>query len=126
MALPEHVKRQAMDAVDHKETTAQIRLYRDNTADRELFKAPPQQSNVEASREIPDHVKQQAKDAVGNIETTHQIRLVKDSGSPTASSGGSNTSCKAAENLAKSQKSEHNTDRFNDTITKDNFGREHG
>ena len=126
MALPEHVKRQAMDAVSHKETTAQIRLYRDNTADRDLFKAAPQQSNVEASREIPDHVKQQAKDAVGNIEATHQIRLVKDSGSVEPPSGGGNTSCKAAENLAKSHKTDYNTDRFHDTITKDNFGREHG
>ena len=126
MALPEHVKRQAMDAVSHKETTAQIRLYRDNTAQQELFNAASQQSKVEPSREIPEHVKQQAKDAVGNIETTHQIRLVKDSGSPTAPSGGGNTSCKAAENLARSQKMEHNTDRFHDTITKDNFGREHG
>jgi hypothetical protein len=63
-----------MDAVNHKETTAQIRLYSNRDATVELF--TDSGKNAPATRgSIPDDVKRQAMDAVANKETTAQIRL---------------------------------------------------
>lgn len=125
MALPEHVKREAMDAVGHKETTAQIRLYRDNDAHAPIFTDAGKDAPV-AEGPIPDHVKKQAMDAVSHKETTAQIRLVKDNGSPAPVATPSRETNKAAEKVARMHEMGHDADSVQRSMTKDNFGRENG
>ena len=131
MALPEHVKKQAMDAVNHKETTAQIRMYRNNdaadtTSSSAQKNAPASrgQGGVEQSTRtpIPEHVKMQAMDAVGHKETTGQIRLVKENGSPTPPAGPARDTDRTGEKIAQMQRSGHSADAVHAQVTKDAFG----
>ena len=128
MALPEHAKKQAMDAVSHKETTAQIRLYSNREAtdapQKDLFSSPKETGP--ASREIPDHVKKQGMDAVADKDTTAQIRLVKDSGSPVPQAGSARDTNRVAERIAQMQKESRDVNTVHRTITKDNFERDCG
>ena len=125
MAIPEHVKRQAMDAVSHKETTAQIRLYSQNpNAAPKLFNEPPKESPTLVQRgPIPDDVKRQAMDAVSNKETTAQIRLVKDNGSMSPTPSPNKESTKAAEKIAQMHRAGQDPDTVQNAMTKDGFGR---
>jgi hypothetical protein len=129
MALPEHVKRQAIDVVSHPETAKQLSLYRNNAArasPSDTFNAPTKSATAPAksgeSRTIPDDVKKQAMDAVGHKETTAQIRLVKDSGSVLPAGAGRQTN-QVAERIASMHKDGHNADSIHRTATKDNFDR---
>lgn len=80
--IPEHVRRQAMDAVAHRETTAMIRAYgHANVPPEQLFASRP--VAPAEPRPLSDDVKRQALDAVRHRETTAQIRLVRDTGSVT-------------------------------------------
>jgi hypothetical protein len=123
MAIPDHVKKQAMDAVSHKETTAQIRLYSNNHTPAKTF-SDAEKSAPAARGSIPDDVKRQAMDAVANKETTAQIRLVKDNGSLSPSPTPSQETNKAAEKVAQLHKTGHKADSVQQAMTKDNFGRE--
>ena len=118
MALPAHVKQQAMDAVSHSETTSQIRLVQDKGS---LFHGD-NASGV--GREIPASVKQQAMDAVSSKETTAQIRMVKDNGSVEPVGRTSHATNRVAEKVAAMQKSGQDAESVHRTVTKDNFGRE--
>ena len=126
MALPEHVKKQAMDAVSHSETTTQIRGYSNreaaDAAHKDLFSSPAQGGE---SKEIPDHVKKQAMDAVSSKETTAQIALVKDSGSVVPEGGPARDTSRTAERIAQMQKDSRDVDTMHRTMTKDSFEREH-
>jgi len=122
MALSENVKKQALNAVAHKETTEQIRRFQ-----KEYEPAPAPESSTKPSGpsspgSIPDHVKKQAMDAVAHKETTAQIRLVVDNGSvsPTATPGNKSG---RGEKIAELVKDGHNADSLHRTITKDNFDR---
>lgn len=84
MALTDEAKKQAMDAVSHRETTAMIRSYRDSGIEASpdsLFKQVhiPEKDVTP----IPEDVKRKALDAVSNRETLSQIRLVRDNGEVT-------------------------------------------
>ncbi len=115
-----------MDAVSHKETTAQIRLY----GGKDLPAAPafsPDEKNAPATRgSIPDHVKKQAMDAVSNKETTAQIRLVKDNGSVSPVATPSRETDKVSEKIAQLQKGGHGVDSMHQQMTKDGFGGDRG
>jgi len=124
MAIPDHVKRQAMDAVAHKETTAQIRLYSSNHVPARTL--PDTEKTAPAARgAIPDHVKKQAMDAVANKETTAQIRLVKDNGSLSPGQTPAHDSNRVAEKVAGLHKAGHQADTVHQAVTKDDFGREY-
>jgi hypothetical protein len=125
MALPEHVKKQAMDAVSHTETTAQIRLYRNNDVPAQTFSSAEKHEGPTRSP-IPDDVKKQAKDAVSHPETQAQIRLVKDNGSVSPAATPSQETNRIAGKTAQLEKSGHDADAAHQKMTKDNFGREHG
>jgi len=130
MAIPDHVKRQAMDAVSHKETTAQIRLYRNNEAQAPNFSAA--EKNAAAPRSdvprspIPDDVKKQAMDAIANKETVALIRLVKETGSPYPMATPSKETSRAAEKVAQMHQSGQGVDSVQRQVTKDNFEVAHG
>jgi len=123
-----------MDAVNHKETTAMIRLYSNNDSPAQTFspseKVAPATRGSTQGCSIPDHVKKQAMDAIANKETMAQIRLVKDNGSPfggqspTATPG--HDTNKVAEKVASLHQSGHGADSVHQAMTKDNFAREHG
>ena len=124
MAIPEHVKRQAMDAVNHRETTALIRAYgATSVSESSLFThhrtSPPE------VRPIPDHVKRQAMDAVSHSETRSQIRLVRDTGQVTPPATPTRESQRIAGKIAAMQRDGHSQDFMHKTITQDGFGREH-
>ena len=68
MALPEHVKKLAMTAVEGKETTGWIRNHTVNTESGQFFH--------ERERGMCERVKKEAVAAVSQSETTRQIRLV--------------------------------------------------
>jgi hypothetical protein len=132
MAIPDHVKRQALDAVSHKETTAQIRLYRHNDAPAQTFtSSAPEQSaaatqNATPRSPIPDDVKKQAMDAIANKETMAMIRLVKDTGSPYPMATPSKETSRAAEKVAQMHQSGQAVDSVHRHMTKDNFEVSHG
>ena len=68
MALPQHVKNLAADAVAGKETTDWIRKHNSDEATEPLFH--PQDGGISA------RVKQRAVDAVSDIEPLRHVRLV--------------------------------------------------
>jgi hypothetical protein len=127
MSIPEHVKRQAMDAVSHKETTAMIRAFQGSGAsvstryDFTHAKAPQPEVSP-----IPDDVKRQAKDAISHPETQAQIRLVKNSGEITTPLTPNRDTERIAGKVAQMQKSGQDMDATHKAMTKDNFGREYG
>lgn len=126
MPIPEHVRRQAMDAVSHSETTAQIRAFQTSgqTVSFERQFTPPEPS-VPEQRPIPEHVRKQAMDAVSHSETASQIRLVRDNGDITAPATPSRESQRIAEKIAQMNRSGMDTDTMQQQITKDGFGREY-
>lgn len=128
MAIPEHVKKQAMDAVSHKETTDMIRSFKGSGADvsqsyTTFTHAPEPKAEV---RPIPDEVKKQAMDAVSHPETQAQIRLVRDNGAVTAPLTPARDTDRIADKVAQMHKSGKDVDMTQRAMTKDNFGREHG
>jgi hypothetical protein len=68
MALSQHVKRLAMDAVAGKETTDWIRKHNSDAVTDSLF--DPQEEG------LSERVKERAADAVWDIEPLRQVRLV--------------------------------------------------
>jgi hypothetical protein len=124
MAIPDHVKKQAMDAVSSKETTAQIRLYRNNDAPAQTFS---ESKNAPAARgSIPDHVKKQAMDSINCKETVTQMKLVKDSEPMSPLSSPSHEKNRTAERIAEMQKSGQDVDSVQRQATKDGFERAYG
>jgi hypothetical protein len=124
MAIPDHVKKQAMDAVNHKETTAQIRLYSNNHEPAQTFSESPKIAPATRG-EIPDHVKKQAMDAIANKETMAQVRLVRDNGSLSPGPTPAHETNKVAEKVAGLHKTGHEADSVQQAMTKDNFGRDY-
>jgi hypothetical protein len=127
MAIPEHVRKQAMDAVSHRETTAQIRAYRDSgvTASPSFTPVMPVDNAKAGYQPITPEIRKQAMDAVAHKETTAQIRLVKDSGTITPPHTPSRKTTMMAERVAELHKSGQSVDAIQQKMTKDNFGREH-
>jgi hypothetical protein len=125
MAIPEHVKKQAMDAVSHKETTQMIRMYQNKDAAAPVLASPVKTATATRGA-IPEHVKKQAMDAVAHKETTAQIRLVKDGGAPMAPLAPSQEANRAAQKVSEMHKRGQDMDAVQRAMSKDNFGRDHG
>ena len=122
MAIPDHVKKQAMDAVSNKATTAQIRLYCNNDQPA-IFNS--EDKNLPATRgPIPDHVKKQAQDAISWKGTQSQIRLIEDKGSLSPVGVPSQGKGPLAEKVARMHQMGHGVDSVQRDMTKDGFGRE--
>jgi hypothetical protein len=125
MALPDHIKRQAMDAVSHRETIEMMRRYgvSDVTAS-ELFQnrhAAPVQRGA-----LPDEVKRQAMDAVGSREIVAQIRLVKDGGHVFPPTTPRTETNRIAGKISQMHKTGHHPQRIQREMSKDDFGRDYG
>ena len=124
MAIPEHVRKQAMDAVSHRETTALIQLYRGNAEVAPDFSGPPDVSR--SYDKITPEIRKEAMDAVSHPETQALIRLVKDNGEISAPTTPSQKSLILAERIAEMHKSGQDVSSIHRDISKDDFGREHG
>lgn len=121
--IPEHVKRQAMDAVAHKETTAFIRSYGATEVPEQRLFTHAQTPGPER-RPIPDAVKRQAMDAVSHGETATQIRLVRDTGSVTPPITPGRESERIAGKVHQLHREGQEMERTHRTMTQDGFGRE--
>jgi hypothetical protein len=122
MAIPDHVKKQAMDAVSNKVTTAQIRLYCNN--DRPAIFNPSEKSAPGPRAPIPDHVKRQAMDAISHKGTMAQIRMIEAKGSVSPIGTPSLGHSPLAEKISKLHAMGHGVDSVQKQMTKDDFGRE--
>ncbi len=123
MPIPDSVRREAMDAVSHRETTAQIRAYQNSG-----IEAAPGFTPVEipqtVTRPMTDDIRRQAMDAVSHHETMASVRLVNDTGSISPGPTPSVKSSMIAERIAEMHKTGQSIGAIQNAITKDNFGRE--
>jgi hypothetical protein len=123
MPIPDHVRQQAMDAVSHRETTAQIRAFQDSG-----IEAAPGFTPVEIPQgptgPLTDEIRRKAMDAVSHSETMAAVRQVEmpDSIRPDHTPSVKNTII--AERIAEMHKTEMSIGAIQQSITKDNFGRE--
>jgi hypothetical protein len=119
MAIPDHVKKQAMDAVSNKVTTAQIRLYCNNDQPA-VFNS--EHKNAPAARgPIPDHVKKQAMDAISWKGTQTQIRMIEDKDSLSPVGVPSQGKGPLAEKIARMHQLGHGAVSVHQETTKDRF-----
>lgn len=121
MAIPGHVKRQAMDAVAHRETTEFMRLH----GYRREPVSGVEHRHEAAARPSAD-VKRQALDAVSHRETTAHIRLVEDASSVFAPTTPSRASAHAAERVDELHRAGIGIEAAHQQITQDGFGRLYG
>ena len=126
MAISDHIKRQAMDAVSHRETTEFMRLHGYSEQSISLFSAPAIAEPQGTSLPLNDAVKRQAMDAVAHRETTAHIRLMEDTGSVFTPSTPSRASAHAAERVSELHRSGAATDAVQQQVTQDGFGRFYG
>ncbi len=123
MPIPEHVRRQAMDAVSHHETTAQIRAFQDSG-----IEAAPGFTPVEipqtVTRPITDDIRREAMDAVSHGETMAAVRQVEmpDDIRPDHTPSVKNSII--AERIAEMHETGQSIGAIQHAMTKDNFGRE--
>ena len=112
-----------MDAVSHRETTAQIRAFQDSG-----IEASPGFTPVEISPAPPgpltDDIRRQAMDAVSHSETMAAVRLVADTDSIRPDHTPSAKNTLIAERIAEMHQTGQNVGAIQQAITKDNFGRE--
>jgi len=124
--IPDHVRKEAMNAVNHKETTAQIRAFTDSG-----IEASPSftETNLDYAKSkdqpLTEEVRKEAMNAVNHPETKAQIKLMEDTGSVTAPQTPSEKTERLAERVAEMHKSGQDVDQVQERMTKDNFGREH-
>jgi hypothetical protein len=121
MAIPDHVKRQAMDAVADKVTTAQIRLYCNNDQPA-VFNASEDRP---VRSPIPDHVKMMAMDAIKDKGTVAQIRMIEAQGVVAPMGTPSLGKGPLAGKIARMHEMGHGVDSVHQEATKDGFGREY-
>lgn len=125
MAIPQHVKQQAMDAVNHRETTAMIRSAKDSgisVSPENLFthRQEPRPEN----RPIPDDVKRQAMDSISHPEMSNQIRLATYNGVVTPPVTPMRDVDRSAERVNKLFEVNPGMQSPQQTMTRDGFGRE--
>ena len=126
MAIPEHVRRQAMDAVSHRETTEFMRMFGFSERGASLFSAPLNEPKTARHAPITDEVKREAMDAVAHRETTAHVRLVRDTGSVAVPATPSPASRHAAERVTELHSAGTALDAVQRQITQDGFGRLYG
>jgi hypothetical protein len=118
MALPEHVKRQAMEVVAHKESTEMIRRYSaTDVAAFDLFHPRPYGVLTEA-------VKREAMSAVGSKETAAQIKMMRECGQVFPPTTPSRESQRIAEKISRMHYAGRGLNEIHRAACKDNFGRD--
>ncbi|MDB6025861.1 MAG: hypothetical protein JWM68_2084 [Verrucomicrobiales bacterium] len=122
MAIPEHVKRQAMDAVSHRETTQQIRLMDLGPEPRFTWREDllPEPKPYEP---ITDDVKRQSMDAISHYETG-QIRQLEMTENTEPMYTPSFHSKIIADRVNEMHRQGVQPWQIQSELTKDNFGRE--
>ena len=129
MAIPDHVKQQAMSAVSNRETTAMMRSIQGNGQSVSEGTVFSQRSVEEPKGEIQplsNDAKRQAMSAISHPETAAQIRLVENGEGITPPWTPSHGTHEIAEKIARMHKSGQDLGSLHNTITQDDFGREHG
>ncbi len=124
MPIPDHVRRQAMDAVSHYETTHQIRAFRDSGMDASFAPPPLHSEPVQAYQPLTEDVRRQALDAVAEFEMRGQIRLVRDNGEVMPPVTPLRENERIAQKISGLHRSGMDAETVQRTITKDGFGRE--
>lgn len=125
MAIPEHVRQQAMDAVAYHASTAFIRSQPDSgtaVSHQSLFHQP----DLSPPAPITDDVRRQAMDAIANANSKALIQLVKDADNIEAPWTPSAESDRLGERIAQMHKTGQDVSSIHQSITKDDFGREYG
>ena len=112
-----------MDAVSHRETTAQIRAFQDSG-----IEAAPGFTPVEVSQAptgpLTDDIRRQAMDAVSHSETMAAVRQVADTDTIRPDHTPSVKNSLIAERIAEMHETGQSIGAIQQTMTKDNFGRE--
>lgn len=128
MAIPDHVRRQAMDAIAYHASTAFIRSQPDSgvsVSPESQFHQP--EINPPGSYEtITDDVRRQAMDAVSNDNSKALIQLVKDADTIAPPWTPSPEASRIGERIAGLHKSGQDVGSVQQSITKDDFGRDYG
>ena len=124
MAIPDHVRKQAMDAVAHKETTDWIRHHSNDNAPGQVFNREQPAPIGRSVDSLPDAVKKQAMDAVSHAETKAQIRLVSVSEISGPLHSPTRDGLKASQQIAQMHRTGQDADAVHSSVTKDGFGRE--
>jgi hypothetical protein len=125
MNIPEHVKKQAREAVYERETSAMIRSFRNSGEDvshSSLF--TQSESRKVDTRLRSANAKQQAREAVWDSEVCAHIRLVKDGGDLQVPATPSPDTQRMAGKVGQIHKCNHDLDLAHKSITQDHFGRE--
>jgi hypothetical protein len=127
MAIPDHVKRQAMSVISSPEIQAQIRLVK-HTGSAEPGMSGPPSPGAEGStprQPIPERAKQEAKGVIGSSEIMQQIRLVEETGSPIPGATPSWDSHRRAQRSSHLHHKERDPDKAQKNMTKQDLGREY-
>ena len=124
MAIPEQDKRRAMDAVSHRETTAQIRGFQDSGIEAAPGFTPAHVSPGPVGP-LTDDIRRQAMDAVSHHETMASVRQVEHTGDISPGHTPSVKNSIIAERIAEMHKTGQSVGAIQHAITKDNFGREY-
>lgn len=119
--IPEHVKRMAMDAVEHRETTAFMRQYGYREASLSSTGSSPAKACERPSGPLTDEVKLLAMDAIAHRETTAQIRLVEHTGVVFAPATPSPASRHAAQRVSELHRSGAAIDAVQREVTQEGF-----
>jgi hypothetical protein len=125
MAIPDHVRQQAMDAVAYHASTAFIRQQPDSgisVSQESLFHQP----DTTPHAPINDDVRRQAMDAVSDPSSKALVQLVKDADSIEAPWTPSPEAERFGERIADMHKSGQDVGSIQQSITKDDFGSEYG
>ena len=125
MGIPEHVRRQAMDAVSNSAILAQIRSFKDSGIDMSLDQPFTYAETPAPERSpIPEHVRREAMSAVSDPMIREQIRLARDNGTIEAPFTPTRSGLCSAEKVAGLHRSGMDMAAVQQTITRDGFGRE--
>lgn len=125
MAIPKHVRQQAMDAVNHRETTAMIRSFKDSgisVSPESMF--THRKEPVPENRPIPDEVKRQAMDSISHPEMRNQIRLASFNGTVTPPVTPMRDVDRSADKVNKLFEVNPGMPTPQQTMTRDGFGRD--
>lgn len=124
MNLPDYVKKKAMDAVSHRETTAYMRSL--GYSEAMAFSAPALRAGEgQPAGPLSDEAKRMAMDAISHRETAAQITLMRETGSVCMPSTPSRESMRAAERVAMLQRAGVSAAAIQSQLTHDNFHHHH-
>lgn len=120
-SIPDHVKKQAMDAVSHHETTEFMRLH--GFVSEGVPTSPPVAKRPAGV--IGEAVKRQAMDAVSHPDTKAHVRMVADTGTVFPPTTPTREATQAAERVNALHRGGAAIDAVQRQVTQDGFARHH-